>query len=130
MIWEFLDSRGNGIVEAWLRKRRIQKKAIATLNQKIDLLEQYGPEAPGLLVGPIHKEIYKLTITAQGVQLRPMVCKGPINNDTEFTLLLGAIERDDRLKPSNAPQRAAVNRQEILKNPLRRRHHEQFPWQD
>ena len=129
-IWEFLDGRGLGILEIWLLKKKIQKKARATLNQRIDWLRRFGPEAPNLLAGPIYKHIYKLRVKAQGIQLRPMLCKGPIDNEREFTLLLGAIEKGNKLQPRDAPERAEVNREEILRDPLRRHVHERFSEQN
>jgi|SRR3989304_390571 len=125
-IWEFLNGRRRGIVEDWLLKERIQKKARATLNQKIDWLRRFGLDAPNLLVGPIHAHVYKLRVRAQGVQLRPMLCRGPLDNETEFTLLLGAIEKGFRLQPRDAAERAEANREVILTDPSRRRLHERF----
>lgn len=127
-IWEFLDERGRGIVEVWLRGKKIQKQARALLNQKVDLLEEKGPDLlPGLLAGPIYDHVYKLRVTAPGVQLRPMLCKGPFNNETEFTFLLGALERGGKLEPRDAPARAAANREILIANAVRRRPHERFP---
>jgi hypothetical protein len=125
IVYEFLDSRGRGIIEVWLRQARIQERARARLNQKLDLLEQVGPDLPpGLLAGPVDSHIYKLRIKAPGVQLRPLLCRGPIHNDREFTLLCGATERDYELVPSDAVQQAERNREIVLPNHERRRRHE------
>ena len=124
-IYEFLDSRGQGVIEVWLKQARIQKKGRARLNLKLDLLEQAGPDLPpGLFAGPINGHIYKLRVKVPGVQLRPLLCRGPINNDREFTLLCGATERDWELIPTDALQRAEEYRQIVLVTPSRRRKHE------
>ncbi len=50
-----------------------------------------------------------------------MLCKGPIVNNKEFTLLFGAIEKDQKLEPKDAEKRAEARRQEIIANPSSRR---------
>jgi len=76
-----------------------------------------------LLHGPIQKQkhIYKLRIQTN-VAMRPLLCRGPIENLTEYTLLLGIEEKNDKL-PDGAVQKAETNRQAILANPARREHH-------
>jgi hypothetical protein len=123
-IYEFLDNRGDGVIESWLRQERIQKPAIALLEQKLRLLETAGGELPPGLLAYLGGFTYKLKVRAQGVQLRPMLCKGPIDMETEFTLLIGAIERGGRLSPINAQDRAEQNRRIILADPQRRRIYE------
>jgi hypothetical protein len=124
-IFEFLDPRRRGIIELWIEEARIQTKARARLNAKLDMLEQHGPDlSTGLLAGPIDGHIYKLRVHGDGVQLRPLLCRGPIHNEGEFTLLLGATERGGRLVPADAPKRAETHRQAILADPGRRRLHE------
>jgi hypothetical protein len=56
------------------------------------------------------------------VQLRPMLCKGPVVLDREFTFLCGAIERDGTLVPKNCKQKAQENRRILLSDSNRRRH--------
>jgi len=97
------------------------------LNQKLDMLERYGIDGlpPKLVAGPLggHRHIYKLRIDGS-VAMRPMLCKGPIDMNREFTLLLGATERDRVLDPMDAPRRAEQRRTEIIANPTRRCNHE------
>jgi hypothetical protein len=124
-IYEFLVRPKVGVIEVWLRQARIQKKAKTLLNQKLDLLEMHGPNLPPeLLAGPIDGHIYKLRIRVQRVQLRPLLCRGPLQNNSEFTLLCGATERDDELVPTNVVQQAEQHRQIILSDPQRRQLHE------
>ena len=47
-----------------------------------------------------------------------MLCRGPIGNPFDYTLLQGAIEVGDRrLDPSNAEDRAQANREALIRNP-------------
>jgi len=78
-----------------------------------------------LLAGPIYKHVYKLVIHAD-VMLRPMLCKGPINVDTEYTLLFGVVEKGGKL-PTGSKERAENNRETILKDPARRCSHVRIP---
>jgi len=120
-VFEFLDERSRSVIESWLKAERIQKKARILLVQKIDLLRQYGPELPpGLLsTGPIDGgHIYKLKVRGP-VMLRPLLCKGPFSNDTEYTFLQGAIERN-RILPESDIVRAETNRKTLISNPNRR----------
>ena len=105
----------------------LQSSDRARLSQKLGMLEKLGPDLPtGLLAGPIRNQahIYKMRINGR-VALRPLLCKGPINNDEEFTLLIGATERDRQWQPRNAPATAGVRRMEILGNVARRCNHVQ-----
>ena len=124
IIYEFLDNRGEGVIKTWLEHERIQKPARALLEQKLRLLATVGRDLPPGLLAHLGGAIYKLKVRAQGVQLRPMVCEGPINNDAEFTLLIGAVERGGRLEPRDGQERAEENRQTIIANPSRRRAYE------
>jgi hypothetical protein len=126
-IFEFLDDSEDRILAVWFKRERVQKKARILFDQKVDLLEMYGPDLPaGLLAGPVDGHIYKLKVRAQGVQLRPHLCKGPLNNETEYTFLCGAIEWDGELDPLNVADRAEINRQVILGDRLRRAPYERF----
>lgn len=60
--------------------------------------------------------IQKLRVKGN-VQLRPMLCKGPIHNDSEFTLLIGAIERDSCLSPDKADEKANQRKTIIVPKP-------------
>jgi hypothetical protein len=123
-LYEFLDPRGQGIIEGWVRQERLQKDARARLNAKLDLLEQSGPDlSSGLLAGTKERHIYKLRVKAPKLQLRPLLCRGPLAPDAEFTLLLGAIERNNKL-PDNALTQAAAHREIIIQTRNRRRLHE------
>jgi hypothetical protein len=60
-LYEFLDPRGQGVIEVWLDEARIQRKARILLQQKLDMLVLHGPELPAnLLAGPFDGHLYKL----------------------------------------------------------------------
>jgi len=107
----------------------LQKDELAKLNQKLDMLRREPELPPQLLAGPLEgKPIHKLRINGR-VALRPMLCKGPINNDSEFTLLMGATEKDRVLIPEDAIDQAADRRREVIANPNgRRTPHERVTW--
>jgi hypothetical protein len=122
-LYDYVDNRGLNDFEAW--SRGLEKPDRARLSQKLRMLETVGPELPPqLLAGPIkgQSHIYKLRINGR-VALRPLLCKGPISNDEEFTLLKGATEVDRKWEPRNAPFAAETRRQEILRDPTRRCNH-------
>jgi len=93
----------------------------AKLNAKLDMLKSVGDRLlPEVLTGTDTPGIFKLRIKG-GVQLRPMLCKGPIDVKNEFTLLLGATEVGGKLKPTNADATAAIHKDEIRRDPDNRR---------
>src|SRR5687768_8937912 len=122
-LWDFLSARGKNVILRWVRDERLTKRDRAALNQKLARLRQMDFDlafGTKLLAGPIQKQrhIYKLVIHS-AVMLRPLLCRGPIAVESEYTLLLGAIERNWRL-PAGALQHAEANRLIILNDPSRR----------
>jgi len=122
-LFDYINEHGVNEIAEWTR--RLEKRQRVKLNQKLDMLQKHGPDLPPqLLAGPISPHIYKLKVKGN-VQLRPMLCKGPISNDDEFTLLLGAIETGDEL--DHSPEEAARIRETIIADPRnRRRLHERI----
>lgn len=93
---------------------------------KMDMLALHGPDLPsGLLAGPIKSKrnrkmqshIYKLIVHGNKM-LRPMLCKGPLDMDGEFTLLLGAIEVNFKLDED--AEDAEFRRSVVIGDPSRR----------
>lgn len=118
-IYDQLDRDGENVIAQWTRE--LESTQRKKLRAKLDMLAQAGPDLPTQLLshtGVAH--IYKLRVTGN-VQLRPMLCKGPIHNQSEFTLLLGAIEMGNRLRPVDAAEIAAGIREEIKGDPYNRR---------
>jgi hypothetical protein len=123
-LYDFVNARNESVIREWIAEERLSKTHVGKLNQKLDMLAIAGPLLPPkLLAGPIHKHIYKLIIHGDRM-LRPMLCKGPVDMEAEYTLLLGAIEVGGRL--DHDPSEAAANRATLVASPDRRRNHERY----
>ena len=108
-----------------MKRDGLSKRDRIILNEKFRYLVQVDFSRAikmHLLADPISKHIYKLRAKGS-VQLRPMLCKGPINNDTEYTLLLGAVEKGGKL-PAGSELQAENNRQMVIQSLSRRQRHE------
>jgi hypothetical protein len=117
-LYDFVDEDSKNVISSWRDGLTIRSKA--QLDNKLHMLEISGSSLPPkLLAGPIKKtgHIYKLIIHAD-VMLRPMLCRGPFEMDTEFTLLVGAKEIQGKLIPG--PESAVKNRATLLADRRRR----------
>lgn len=95
----------------------------AKFKQKVKALSEMEYElalGTKLLQGPIYQHIYKLKIHGQ-IMMRPLLCRGPFDNDSEYTLLVGAKEVNFKLVPLEAPAEAERNRQRVIEDPINRR---------
>lgn len=118
-LFDYIDASGKNPFKEWTKD--LQKRALGKLNQKLDSLEKHGETLyPDPLTGSSVAGIQKLRIRGN-VQLRPMLCHGPIAHDTEFTLLCGAIEVGGNLVPTNAPSKAEERKAEVVEDPENRR---------
>jgi len=119
-LFDYKNEKGKNEFADWTL--RLQKVHRIKLRAKLDLLIKAGPDLPPkLLAGPIFDHVYKLRIETKNVQLRPILCKGPINNDEEFTLLLGAFEIGGEYDPKDAESIAAQRRMEVISDHNNRR---------
>ena|SRR3989442_15562768 len=122
-VYDYVDARGSNDFEAW--SKSLQKPELAKLNRRLKALEDNGPALlPQMLAGPLtgYPHIYKLKMNGR-VALRPLLCKGPINNETEFTLLKGAFEVGNQWQPASAPSEAVTRRGIVVADPRRRTPH-------
>jgi len=120
-IYDYVDENGKNEIESWCRS--LQKSDLGRLNRKLQMLEENGPNlGPKLLAGPIkgYPHLRKLCVRGN-VQLRPLLCKGPIDNEQEFTLLKGAFEVGYEYSPAGALADADIRRQEVIRNAPTRR---------
>ncbi|MFZ4504467.1 MAG: hypothetical protein ACOYM1_11005 [Methylovulum sp.] len=123
-LFDYADKNGNNDIKAWTLG--LQKTQRAKINAKLDMLAKLGPGLiPHVLTDTPTAGIQKLRVKGN-VQLRPMLCKGPINNENEFTLLIGATERDSRFAPDKADEKANDRKNIIIENPNRRCPHERI----
>lgn len=119
LLYDFVDSNGENVFKQW--SLSLQKAERAKLNQKLDALEKHGDVLfPQMLTNTDTAGILKLRVKGQK-QLRPMLCKGPVDVNGEFTLLLGAIEKDWKLIPKDADKLADKNRKKVKKEPSKYR---------
>jgi hypothetical protein len=127
-IYEYVDQNGESAIGKWLKENDIQERDRGQLVQKLDMLAMHGMSLPpGLLAGPIKSKtqpkkfqshIYKLIIHGQRM-LRPLLCKGPVDMDGEFTILIGAIETGGVLDVDAMD--AEARRQEVIAGPEHKR---------
>lgn len=126
-IYAFTSRRGVSVIQDWASEIKGDKDLLARLNQKLDLLEANGSDLPpGLLAGTTFRHVDKLRIFGRKQTWRIMVCKGPIANEFEFTLLYAAREKDRKLIPPDAYKQADDNRKRIIADLTRRREHERI----
>jgi hypothetical protein len=126
-LYDFLTARGRNAILEWVKDERLSSRDRAMLNQKLKRLSQLDYDlavSTKLLSGPIYRNIHKLIIHGD-VMLRPMLCRGPIDNSVEYTLLLGAIEKGGKL-PKGAKEEADERRTIVIDDSSRRVPHERI----
>jgi hypothetical protein len=127
-IYEYVED-GRSTIHKWLKDNNISERDRGHLVAKMDMLAKNGTELwPGILAGPIASKsspnklkpshIYKLIVHGQ-IMLRPMLCRGPVDMDGEFTFLIGAIEKGGVLDTDAMD--AEVRRREVIADPENKR---------
>ena len=118
-IYDYVNAQGKNEFKEWTEE--LQKAQRARLNEKLDKLEKHGDELfPNILTGTGTAGILKLRVKGN-VQLRPLLCKGPVDVSSEYTLLMGAKEIGEKWAPKDAPNRANDKKGEVVADPDRRR---------
>ena len=121
-IHQYRDARGRLPVKEWYDSLGTEEKA--RFDAKINVLKQNGPDQfRDGWCAPLGDGLLKLKIKGRR-QLRPMLCKGPINISNELTLLREAIEKGGKLDPSDAKEQAQERMNAIAAEPAERRR----PW--
>lgn len=119
LLYDYLDRDGGNPVKEWIAKQQVAEKA--KLSQKLDLLRMYGDELlPNTLSATDEPGILKIRVHGK-VQLRPLLCRGPVQLGAEYTLLIGAIEKGSVLKPKGVLAVAVAHKQEVSQDPKNRR---------
>jgi hypothetical protein len=122
-LWTFVTESQRDALRDWAHGLRLQTPVRAKLDRKLDMLQQQTFEIllhTKVVSGPILKDIYKLRVNGE-VAARIMFCRGPLPRDEGYTLLAGAEERNWKLEPLDAPERASHRRELVLKDPEHRR---------
>lgn len=118
-LYDHVNAQGENEIASWTRD--LQKRDRGKLASKLDMLQQHGTELfPELLTGTDTPGVLKLRVRGS-VQLRPMLCEGPVAVNEEFTLLLGAIEVGNRLVPRHADALADDIKQAVKADHANRR---------
>lgn len=121
-IYDYVDAHGENQIKSWAND--LQKTERAKLAARIDMLAAYGDRLfPDILAGSSVAGIFKLKVHGK-VQLRPLLCRGPQDSTMEYTLLVGATERDSKLEPKNAHRIAEDRRATVASDKNRRCKHE------
>ena len=120
LLYDYVSA--NGVNEFQLWTARLETIQIAQLNQKLDKVATHGDGMPpDTLTDSAVPGIKKLRIRVGGVQLRPMLTKGPLHGEQAYTMLAGATERDFKLHPIGIEQKSKTRKDEILADPANRR---------
>jgi hypothetical protein len=124
-LYDFCNQGGDNIIAKWASKEGLTKRDRALLDVKFDSLVIHGVGLiPKLLAAVEHQPgIFKLRVQTTRA-LRPMLCKGPFNMEAEFTILLGSIEENFKLRPPSS--KATENRDALIAGRNRRVAHERF----
>ncbi len=122
-LYDYVSANGTNEFKSWTEG--LEKEQRAKLNEKLDKLSQHGDDLhPHMLTDTDVPGVKKLRVRGK-VQLRPLLCNGPINVRDEYTLLMGAKEVGDKWVPKNAPSAANSRKQEVRADPdNRRKRHE------
>lgn len=119
LIYDYVNLHGQNEFKTWTDG--LEKPQRGKLDEKIDKLALYGDQLyPEMLTGTGVPGIQKLRGRGN-VQLRPLLCTGPINIKKEFTLLMGAKEVGNKWEPKGAPSIAKIKKEEVIKDPMNRR---------
>lgn len=126
-LFEYVNARGRGVYSEWYAER--PRPSQAALDAKLSALRRGGEVAanlsealpPNLLRGPVkgYPKIYKLTVNGQEA-LRPLCCRGPLDMNSEVTILHPVVEKDRKLPPDSFDV-AERRRREIVLSPSARR---------
>ena len=119
LLYDYVNAQGGNEIKEWLDS--LEKVERAKIDQRLDLLEEHGEALfPQILTGTDEKSILKLRAHGR-VQLRPLLCRGPVSNTTEFTLLCGAKEVGGKLTPKGVLAEAVGRRLIVINDPTTRR---------
>lgn len=118
-LFDYVDAHGKNVIKAWTESLQVPQRA--KLNEMLDKLAMHGDTLhPLMMAGSGVAGVSKLKVKGN-VQLRPLLCKGPIDVEDEYTLLNGAKEVGGELKPQNAREIAKQNRDIVKRDPEHRR---------
>jgi hypothetical protein len=126
-LFDYKDTNGYIVMQTWADTMPMQKRDRGRLDNRIDILERAEANLlpPGLLHPTRCRHIMHLVVKGQ-VTLCPMICRGTVDFQNEFTFLFGATEKDRKYVPKNAPKIADNNREDLKLHTQYRCKHERF----
>lgn len=119
-IWEFLVNGQHHVIRKWLDDEDISARDRAKLDFSLNRLRtlDFALVSNKLMAGPLKgSKVYKLRLRCENRELRPMLCRGPVESPLDYTLLHGALEIGNSLRPSDAIDRADRNRKTLIAKP-------------
>lgn len=118
-LFDYVDEHGRNVIKEW--SESLEKPQRARLNEMLDKLAMHGDSLhPSMMAGSGVAGVSKLRVKGP-VQLRPLLCKGPIDIAGEYTLLKGAKEVGDKWKPENAREIARAHKEKVKRDAEQRR---------
>ena len=112
-IKTFVTKRGVDQIQEWIKY--LPTKAQASIEVRIRYLALGGnwcrPNAAKLQG---YDSIWEIIVLSENIQYRPLGCFGPGKNI--FSILIGAIEKNNRFVPKNAPKIAEERKQLIYQD--------------
>ena len=119
ILYDYVNARRANEIQLWIDKLQVVERA--KLNERLDKLIHLGDDLyPQILCGTTVPGIQKLRVHGK-VQLRPMLCKGPILINREYTLLAGAKEVGSKLLPKGVELDAKSRKEEVMRDHENRR---------
>ena len=120
-VYDYLEANGVNPIEKFMRVS-IEAKERVRLLARIQTLRSSGYSILGgnMLTDTREKHVKEIRVNGS-VAVRTLLCRGPVDGNKEATLLFGTFERDNQYVPKNAPERAEKRRQQVAKDPSRRR---------
>lgn len=112
VYWKFKEFvlGSDGVFGTWAKGLpQADQAKVDLFIDRLRLMKTFPPKLVFKLTG--YKKIYELRIKGPHVQYRPLGCYGPGRH--EFTLLVGAMEVENKFDPKDAPDKA-VERQLLI----------------
>lgn len=125
---DFTDASGASVIAEWTASVRPDKKRLKMIARWDAMLEHLqnieNSEWPSEWFTELrgYPDILEMKFTVQNTQWRPLGYFGPRRH--ELTFLVGAIEKNDRFVPVDAPSTAIAHRTIVEANPERAMEHE------
>jgi len=111
-IRDFLDDRGTNPITEWLKQQ--STKFQAKFEARLVWMSTASLPWAGQYVTKLQDvgDVFEIRIKHAGQQYRPLGCWGP--GPGQFTLLLGAKEKNNRFVPPEAVETAKVRAKSLL----------------